>query len=206
MATDPANSRAERLRGFYGLGQAEEKLGGSTEPSEEKKEEHSATVSSADLAATRPLGELIRMATSLSDSACLLTDIRELNGDRQSLVYNHHQELVAAAETVGKMRSGIDELNQSREALGASFAEIEGLCESLSTIPERPEADIKWSSVYPIVALPEKLAELAKERQQEELESTWKTYLPVLEAWEASCVSGVSDLLNSCRTAARISA
>ena len=80
MATDPANSRAERLRGFYGLDQAEEKPEERTVPSEVKKEEHSATVSFAELAATRPLGELIRMATSLSDSACLLTDIRELNG------------------------------------------------------------------------------------------------------------------------------
>jgi vacuolar protein sorting-associated protein 51 len=29
-----------------------------------------------------------------------LTEIRELDGERQSLVYNHHHELIAASDTI----------------------------------------------------------------------------------------------------------
>ena len=207
MPSDAAHSRADRLRDFYGLDQGEGHA--PQEPTElvtENAKESPAAVPFSELVATRPLSELVRMATALSDSACVLTDIRELHGDRQSLVYNHHQELVAAAETVGQMRSGIDELNQSRDVLAASFAEIEKLCESLSAVPERSAADMEWSPVYPIVALPAILTEMAEKQQVEELETTWKKYQPVLEAWDASGVAGASHLLSSCRAAVQSSA
>lgn len=39
----------------------------------------------------------------LKHESNLLTEIRELDGERQSLVYNHHHELVSASETIGKV-------------------------------------------------------------------------------------------------------
>lgn len=34
-------------------------------------------------------------------------DIRELDSERQSLVYNHHHELIAASDTIGAVRSSL---------------------------------------------------------------------------------------------------
>jgi hypothetical protein len=38
----------------------------------------------------------------LSTANELMSEIRELDGERQSLVYNHHHELVEASETIDK--------------------------------------------------------------------------------------------------------
>ncbi|WFD33477.1 hypothetical protein MCUN1_000290 [Malassezia cuniculi] len=202
MSPDAADSRADRLRDFYGLHAPQEEQQGQQHdesiahhaPAAAETTQRAPQLTFAELAATRPLSEIVRLATSLSD------EIRELNGDLQSLVYNHHQELVAVAETVGQMRAGIDELNESRNSLGSSFAAIEELRGSLDAIPERSQSDTEWSDVYPVVALPATLAELAEKKKGEELESTWHTFRPVLEAWDASGVRGASDILNSCRT------
>lgn len=35
----------------------------------------------------------------------LLSEIRELDSERQSLVYNHHHELIAASDTIAAVRS-----------------------------------------------------------------------------------------------------
>ncbi|CAD6970226.1 unnamed protein product, partial [Tilletia controversa] len=48
------------------------------------------------LVSTLGLAELLRK------SAELVSEIRELDGEKQSLVYNHHHELVAASETIRK--------------------------------------------------------------------------------------------------------
>jgi hypothetical protein len=34
------------------------------------------------------------------------TEIRELDGERQSLVYNHHHELIAASDTIAAVCQG----------------------------------------------------------------------------------------------------
>ena len=36
----------------------------------------------------------------LSDFVSLVLEIRQLDGERQSLVYNHHHELIAASDTI----------------------------------------------------------------------------------------------------------
>lgn len=45
---------------------------------------------------------------NLTDERCicihLYTEIRELDSERQSLVYNHHHELVAASDTIAAVR------------------------------------------------------------------------------------------------------
>ena len=35
----------------------------------------------------------------------LLSEVRELDSERQSLVYNHHHELIAASDTIAAVRS-----------------------------------------------------------------------------------------------------
>lgn len=198
MSPDASHSRADRLRDYYGIG-APAAQPADTQGTAQSADTPAPTPSLAEIASTKPLGELVRLATSVIDSAYMLTDVRELHADRQSLVYNHHQELVAAAETVGQMRSGIDELNKTSDALGAHFTAIDELRRTLSVLPERDQACAEWSAVYPVIALPATLGTLADQQKQTELESTWSTYQPVLESWLASGVAGAAELLDSCR-------
>ncbi|KAK4332059.1 Vacuolar protein sorting-associated protein 51-like protein [Rhodotorula toruloides] len=48
------------------------------------------------LASTASLPELLKRETDL------INEIRELDGERQSLVYNHHGELISASDTIRK--------------------------------------------------------------------------------------------------------
>ncbi|KAI0077033.1 hypothetical protein K474DRAFT_1662110 [Panus rudis PR-1116 ss-1] len=57
----------------------------------------------------------------------LLTEIRELDSERQSLVYNHHHELIAASDTIGAMKDRAEKLDGDMELLKAAFSEISRL-------------------------------------------------------------------------------
>ncbi|KAL9939932.1 hypothetical protein V8E36_000637 [Tilletia maclaganii] len=73
----------------------------------------------------------LSLAELLKKSAELLTEIRELDGEKQSLVYNHHHELVAASETIRKMKTRADGLDPSLDSLQASFSTMSQLAETL---------------------------------------------------------------------------
>ncbi|KAK0547150.1 hypothetical protein OC861_004831 [Tilletia horrida] len=74
----------------------------------------------------------LSLAQLLRKSAELVTEIRELDGEKQSLVYNHHHELVAASETIRKMKDRADGLDPSLDSLQASFSTMSQLAETLA--------------------------------------------------------------------------
>ncbi|KZT73608.1 vesicular transporter [Daedalea quercina L-15889] len=57
----------------------------------------------------------------------LLSEIRQLDSERQSLVYNHHHELIAASDTIAAMKSRADHLDADLDLLRAAFSEISRL-------------------------------------------------------------------------------
>ncbi|KAH9930031.1 Vps51/Vps67-domain-containing protein [Fomitopsis serialis] len=57
----------------------------------------------------------------------LLSEMRELDSERQSLVYNHHHELIAASDTIAAMKSRADHLDADLDLLRAAFSEISRL-------------------------------------------------------------------------------
>ncbi|OBZ72581.1 hypothetical protein A0H81_07781 [Grifola frondosa] len=57
----------------------------------------------------------------------LLTEIRQLDSERQSLVYNHHHELIAASDTIAAMKSRAENLDADLDLLRAAFSEISRL-------------------------------------------------------------------------------
>ncbi|KAG6828543.1 hypothetical protein H0H92_007621 [Tricholoma furcatifolium] len=54
----------------------------------------------------------------------LLSEIRELDSERQSLVYNHHHELIAASDTIAAMKNRAESLDADLDLLKAAFSEI----------------------------------------------------------------------------------
>lgn len=57
----------------------------------------------------------------------LVSEIRNLESDRQALVYNHHHELIAASDTIRAMKQRADSLDVDLEKLKAAFSEISRL-------------------------------------------------------------------------------
>ncbi|KAL8292297.1 hypothetical protein RQP46_001763 [Phenoliferia psychrophenolica] len=84
------------------------------------------------LASTASLPDLLRKENEL------IVEIRELDGERQSLVYNHHSELIDASETIKKMKSRALALDASLDNLKTSFQSISQLSTSLASTPARP--------------------------------------------------------------------
>ncbi|KAI9461585.1 Vps51/Vps67-domain-containing protein [Lactarius psammicola] len=67
------------------------------------------------------------LTTLLKKENELLTEMRQLDGERQSLVYNHHHELIDATDTISDMRSRAESLDSDLELLKAAFSEISRL-------------------------------------------------------------------------------
>lgn len=101
------------------------------------------------LAATASLPDLLRKENELINGASRrrgasrstpltppgpsAAEIRELDGERQSLVYNHHSELIDASETIKKMKSRALALDASLDSLKTSFQSISQLSTSLAS-------------------------------------------------------------------------
>ncbi|KAI0090151.1 Vps51/Vps67-domain-containing protein [Irpex rosettiformis] len=67
------------------------------------------------------------LPTLLKKENELLTEIRELDSERQSLVYNHHHELIAASDTIAAMKARAENLDADMDLLKAAFSEISRL-------------------------------------------------------------------------------
>ncbi|KAF9223726.1 hypothetical protein BS17DRAFT_733448 [Gyrodon lividus] len=62
----------------------------------------------------------------------LLTEIRQLDSERQSLVYNHHHELIAASDTIAAMKNRAESLDADLDSLKVAFSEISRLATEVS--------------------------------------------------------------------------
>ncbi|KAG6845466.1 hypothetical protein H0H87_008826 [Tephrocybe sp. NHM501043] len=69
----------------------------------------------------------------------LLTEIRELDSERQSLVYNHHHELIAASDTIAAMKTRAESLDADLDLLKVAFSEISRISSEVAI--EAPEAE-----------------------------------------------------------------
>ncbi|KDN38206.1 hypothetical protein K437DRAFT_216927, partial [Tilletiaria anomala UBC 951] len=112
------------LRDYYGLG------GGLSTANEDPTDPDSASFDKK--AAYRSIVASSTLPQLLKRECDLLTELRELDGERQSLVYNHHHELIAASETIAKMKARAESLDGSLDALRASFSNISQLFSDLA--------------------------------------------------------------------------
>ncbi|KAG6884485.1 hypothetical protein C0992_006246 [Termitomyces sp. T32_za158] len=58
------------------------------------------------------------------DPMNLGAEIRELDSERQSLVYNHHHDLIAASDTIATMKTRAESLDADLDLLKVAFSEI----------------------------------------------------------------------------------
>ena len=153
---------------------------------------------------TQSLGELLRTYNGV------LTDIRALDAEKKALVYDNYSKLIAAMETIRKMRANMEPLNPMASTLDPAIASIyeragkiqEELRESMPewqkkevAMSEREREEVRRKKRLREVALrvldtPEKMRELVEGGEEETAKKMWETTLRLLESWKERGVGG----------------
>lgn len=156
----------------------------------------------------------------LKEESDLLTEIRELDGERQSLVYNHHHELVSASETMKNMKEQADALLPSMNAMQSSLQSISSTSESL-VLPNQITQSLRINNnenqsskesqilakAQPVIELPQRLRDaVLLGKGQEGLtkaQGLWGSLESVLANWDEAGVKGAKEIMNECRQVLR---
>lgn len=214
------NAAKNLLRDYYGLssaGGAAQDAKGSTKPTGVESDplnidspSFSAQAYIQDLLDTSTLPQLLKANTEISSS------ILDLESERQSLVYNHHHELIDASVTISKMKVRAESLDSTLEQLKAGLSRCSELNNGLklplnatgvspdasddahgANMPTaREPAKVDWQSVLDTVL---DLPFAMRNATPEEAQRLWGTYEPVLRQWKDAGVQGIEEVETECR-------
>ncbi|EGF98813.1 uncharacterized protein MELLADRAFT_76017 [Melampsora larici-populina 98AG31] len=155
-----------------------------------------------------------RLDLILSNANQIVSEIRELDGERQSLVYNHHHELVDASVTIGKMKTSAETLDNTLNELQTEFSSIS---ETISTIsnsfssssstkpksqtPKTPSTKEKELTEYllPIISLPIILRSLINTGNKIKSDQLWGEWEIILKSFEELGIENIKKIGNECR-------
>ncbi|KAH8925359.1 hypothetical protein BT69DRAFT_1348812 [Atractiella rhizophila] len=131
----------------------------------------------------------------------LLSEIRELDGERQSLVYNHHHELIDGSDTIKKLNSRADSLDSTLDRLRTSFSTISQLSSTLSLPAPKPPSRTfsPIEHLPPLLSLPLVLRNLLEQSKDKEAREVWGRWEPVLKEWKDARVEGAEEIERECR-------
>ncbi|KZT22051.1 hypothetical protein NEOLEDRAFT_1138609 [Neolentinus lepideus HHB14362 ss-1] len=129
-----SSSRArDLLRKHYGLGVGvPQPSGKERDPMDLDSTAFDAKAYYDQLITTASLPTLLRRENELT------SEIRQLDGERQALVYNHHHELIAASDTIAVMKTRAESLDADLDLLRAAFSEISRLGAEVAVEMEQP--------------------------------------------------------------------
>lgn len=173
-STAPARSDRDRLRDYYGLAGPDDQAASSSAAASSSSSPSLGPTS----APSKPSRDALptSIPSLLRSHASLLTSMRELDGERQSLVYNHHGDLVAASQTISKMKEQSDQLTatlqglqRGLEGMGKWEGQLAGMKSVGGVRKGRQEMGVDIEKdVAPIVTLPERLRDAAALRAASE--------------------------------------
>lgn len=152
----------------------------------------------------------------------IAAEIRNLDSDRKSLVYDNYSKLLAATSTIRRMRTNMDPLAPTTHTLGPAISHIAETAASLSSskhvLPERrtdlglgisvhvegengDREDVarkikEKDTVKWVLDTPRRLRELIDQEKEEEAEEEWEEVSKTLKKWWG--VAGVKELWQEC--------
>lgn len=158
---------------------------------------------------TQSLSELLRTYNGI------LTDIRALDAEKKALVYDNYSKLIAATETIRKMREKMDPLNPVASTLDPAIASIYERAEGIKRemregMPawerqrgkmgegerqERRKREKLREVAGRVLDTPERVRGLMDEGKVEEARKLWEPTLRLLERWKERGVGG-NDVSN----------
>ena len=134
--------------------------------------------------------------------AGLLADIRGFDGERKALVYDNYSKLIAATDTIRKMRSNMDPLAPTTHTLTPAMAHIAQTADSLSAPREKAsEADedrerqrrtVRW-----VLDAPVRLRRYLADGKEQVARADFERVSKLLDRW--GDVAGVEVLRTSCQ-------
>ena len=168
----------------------------------------------ADLLDTSGMHDILHLESVLTG------DIRGLDGERKALVYDNYSKLIAATDTIRRMRSSMEPLEPTTESLNPSIAKIEQMSTELSAdlrgdligcgssqaakktdrfhsqkdCAQPPKRLVRW-----VLASPSALEAMVRQGKQEEAKKLWKDVEALLDTWND--VSGVDNVRSAGRAA-----
>jgi hypothetical protein len=152
-------------------------------------------------------------------------EIRNLDSDRKSLVYDNYSKLLSATSTIRRMRGNMDPLAPTTHTLGPAISHIAETATSLSSSmqgaqakpeglgisvrieqdsTEKQEASQKQKqrdTVRWVLDTPRRLRQLIDQEQDEEAEQDWEDVSKILDKWKD--VTGVKELREECENIMR---
>lgn len=147
----------------------------------------------------------------LKVEATLVSEIRNLDGERKALVYGNYSKLIKAVGTIGDMQRSMNEDGKGLTEVGKLEAQMEGLRMTVRELagPEdssdaaeraarkkakernRQKEVVKW-----VIGAPTRFRQMLDEEKTEEAEKQWAVVRGYLDHWTG--VSGVSELRRTC--------
>jgi hypothetical protein len=140
----------------------------------------------------------------LRTEATLISEIKNLDGERKALVYDNYSKLIKATQTIGNMQEGLNARNVGDlEKLQPAVAGIGRMAEELDRLNggggdaggERKEKQ-KRELVRWVVEAPARFEAYIEEWKRDEVESEWKDVSRALDRWKG--VKGVEQIKSKC--------
>ena len=145
-------------------------------------------------------------------------EIRGLDGERKALVYDNYSKLIAATDTIRKMRTNMDPLAPTTSTLSPAISHIAETAASLSsslldktalspnitpgitvqdtTNREDLKQKVSQETVRWVLDAPRRLRWLISDGKVEEAEADWAEVVALLDKWQS--VQGVQELRIQC--------
>ncbi|KAL8695399.1 MAG: hypothetical protein Q9218_000158 [Villophora microphyllina] len=159
-----------------------------------------------DLLARESLQGLLKVESGL------INDIRALDGEKKALVYDNYSKLIAATDTIRKMRTNMDPLTPTTSTLSPAISHIAETAASLAdslqdratkgealhvaeddaaTKKQRRRDTVRW-----VLAAPKRLEALVKDGRREEATRDWEDVRRLLQKWQG--VQGADEVKEQC--------
>ncbi|KAJ4163978.1 hypothetical protein LMH87_005671 [Akanthomyces muscarius] len=160
----------------------------------------------AKVVAENSLEDLLRLYTRV------VGEVRALDAEKKALVYDNYSKLIAATETIRKMRSNMDPLNPMASTLNPAIAQIYSqaaeIREALRASIPAPDSDEGQKRVaaqrrkrtrdlaVQVLATPPRLRLLVSEGKLAEAKEQWERPRKLLQAWQDQGMGG--DEVQAC--------
>lgn len=218
-STDTANTHAPpvdrgslrrnrtALRDYYGL-QASAKASNEPSPAPPLSAEHESELDAPNFNPENYVSSLLSkegLEGVLKVEAGLVSEIRTLDGEKKALVYDNYSKLIAATDTIARMREKMDPLTPTTSTLAPAIGHIAETAAALRTSDggkaSSNDSDIqrrqqeretaKW-----VLDAPRRLQALIDDRRKEEADREWREIARLLDKWKG--VNGVEDVRSRC--------
>lgn len=164
----------------------------------------------SDLLSTSSLRDILRV------EATLVSEIRNLDGERKALVYDNYSKLIKAVGTIGEMQRSMNAAGGGLSEVGELDGRMDRLRKMTTSLasPEQGDTQARRDRrkcrhevaqqktnaelVKRVLAAPNTLQSLLDEEEDAEAEKEWEYVKAYLEAWKD--VKGVTEVRTRCES------